>query len=69
LKEQQKYDSMVCDLADQIECMLPFATQVLEEILYDDTEPLEEAVRKLYILIIDATEFICSYVRRNTPGT
>jgi hypothetical protein len=65
LKEQKKYDNMVSDLADQIERILPFAKQVLEVIVYDDTELLEGAIRKLYDLIMDTAEFICDYIRRS----
>lgn len=64
LKEQQKYDGMLSDLADQIERILPFAKQAPEEIVYDDTELLEGAIGKLYNLIMNMAEFICDYVRR-----
>jgi hypothetical protein len=64
LKEQQKYDDMVSDLTDQIERLLPFAKQALEELVYDDTELLEGAVRRLCNLVMEAAEFICDYVKK-----
>ncbi|CAG8716941.1 1631_t:CDS:2, partial [Acaulospora colombiana] len=61
LKEQQKGDSMVSELAGQIQRVLPFAQQALEEILYEDTELLESAVKNLFSLIMDAAGVICDY--------
>ncbi|PVF92870.1 hypothetical protein CPB86DRAFT_790727 [Serendipita vermifera] len=69
LKEQRKYDGGVADLADQIERILPFAKQALEEIVYDDTELLEVAIGRLYNLIMDTAEFTCEYVRRRPAST
>ncbi|PVF92871.1 WD40 repeat-like protein [Serendipita vermifera] len=62
LKEQQKYDSMVSGLAEQIERILPFSKQAFEEIPYEDTELLQGALGKLNNLIMDTAEFICNYV-------
>ena len=56
---------MVSDLAWGIERILPFATHVLEDVLYDETELLDEAVRKLYDIITDTAEFIVGYPKRS----
>jgi hypothetical protein len=56
---------MVSELTDQIEHLLPFAKQAMEEIVYDDTELLEGVIRKLYNLVMDMAEFICGYVKKS----
>lgn len=50
---------MVSDLAVGIARVLPFANQVLEDVLYDETETLKEVVRKMRELIVDTATFIC----------
>lgn len=56
---------MVTDLASGIKRILPFADQVLEGVLYEETELLEVAVRRLYHLIEDTAEFVVVYAKRS----
>jgi hypothetical protein len=69
LKEQKKYDSMVSDLAEGIGRICGFATLALDDIVCDETELLDRAVRKMCTLIADATNFICSYAKQHPGGT
>jgi hypothetical protein len=59
---------MVSDLVGQMGRILPFAEQVLEGILYDETELLDEAVKTFYGLIIVTAEFVCDYIRGSSPS-
>jgi hypothetical protein len=69
LKEQKKYDGMVSDLAEGIGRICGFATLALDDIVCDETELLDRAVRKMCTLIADATNFICAYVKQHPGGT
>jgi hypothetical protein len=69
LKEQKKYDDMVSALADGIARILPFATLALEEVVCDETELLDRAIRKMCTLIADAANFICAYAKQHPGGT
>jgi hypothetical protein len=69
LKEQNKYDGMVSDLAEGIGRICGFATLALDDIVCDETELLDRAVRKMCTLIADATNFICDYAKQNPGGT
>jgi hypothetical protein len=69
LKEQRKYDDMVSALTDGLARVLPFATLALEEVVCDETELLDRAVRRMCILIADAANFICAYTKQYTGGT
>jgi hypothetical protein len=69
LKEQKKYDGMVSELAEWISRILPFATLSLEEIVCDETELLDRAVRKMCTLVADMANFICDYAKQNPAGT
>jgi len=60
---------MVSNLSLRIERILSFATHVLEYVLYDETELLDGAVRKLSEVITDTAEFIIGYVKRSPIGT
>jgi hypothetical protein len=69
LKEQKKYDGMVSDLAEEIGRICGFATLALDDIVCDETELLDRAVRKMCTLIADATDFICAYAKQHPGGT
>jgi hypothetical protein len=69
LKEQKKYDGMVSELAECIARILPFATLSLEDIVCDETELLDRAVRKMCTLVADTANFICNYAKQNPGGT
>lgn len=60
---------MVSDLASGIERILPFATHVLEDVLYDETELLDGAIRKLYEVITDTAVFVVDYAKRSPTST
>jgi uncharacterized protein with HEPN domain len=68
LKEQRNYDQNVSDLASEIDGIIPFAKQTMEDILHED-ELLDNVVRKLYDLIGDTANFIIGYAKRGPAGT
>lgn len=65
MKEQQKYDNMVSDLADGVGRIIPFVRKVQGQTVDDDVDLLEAVIRRLFDLAIDTAEFICSYVHRS----
>jgi hypothetical protein len=68
LKEQNKYDGMVSDLAEGIGRICGFATLALDDIVCDEAELLDRAVRRMCTLIADAANFICAYAKQH-PGS
>ena len=60
---------MVSDLAEGIGRICGFATLALDDIICDETELLDRAVRKMCTLIADATDFICAYAKLHPGGT
>jgi hypothetical protein len=69
LKDLRKYDEMVSDLASWIERILLFATHLLEDVLYDETELLDGAVCKLYEVITETAGFVIGYAKRSATST
>jgi hypothetical protein len=69
LKEQKKYDGMVSELAEGIGRICKFATLALDDIVCDETELLDRAVRRMCTLIADAASFICAYAKQHPGGT
>lgn len=65
MKEQQKHDGMVSDLAERVGRILSFIKPIQEKNMDEDIELLGGVIKKLYDLILDAAVFTCDYVRRN----
>jgi hypothetical protein len=65
LKKQKEYDDTVSSLADRLDRVLPFAKQVLEDSVHDDTEILKRIIERMYTLTMDVAEFTCTYVQKN----
>jgi hypothetical protein len=65
----KNYDEMGFDLASSIEQILPFATHALEDVLYDETELLEGAIRKLHELITGTAGFLIGYAKQGATST
>lgn len=60
---------MVSDLVDKIGRVLPFITQAQQQVLSDDTELLEETIRRMFEIVLDTAEFTCSYVHHSPLST
>ncbi|KAG8835895.1 hypothetical protein FRC20_007162 [Serendipita sp. 405] len=65
LKQQKQRDQLVSGLARQLKRVLPFADEALKEAVEDNTDILQKAIGRLYILTLDVAEFFCDYVKRN----
>jgi hypothetical protein len=65
LKKQKEYDDTVSSLADRLDRVLPFAEQVLDDSVHDDTEILKRIIERMYTLTMDVAEFTCSYVQKS----
>jgi hypothetical protein len=69
LKEQQKYDEMVSDLAGSIDGILPFANTIVNEVIIgDDTALLEDSMTRMFKIVDEAACFICEYVKQRPMG-
>jgi hypothetical protein len=65
LKKQKEYDDTISSLADRLDRLLPFAKQVLEDSVHDDTEILKRIIERMYTLTMDVAEFTCAYVQKS----
>jgi hypothetical protein len=69
LKEQQKYDEMVSDLAGSIDGILPFANTIVNEVIIGgDMTLLEDSVTRMFKVVDEAACFICEYVKQRPMG-
>ncbi|CAG8606725.1 16257_t:CDS:10, partial [Acaulospora colombiana] len=57
LEKQQKYDEILSDLGDRLRRVLPFAEQILQDGVHDDTIALQKVIDEMYLLTIDVAEF------------
>jgi len=64
LKEQNKYDQMPSGLCDWVQCILPLAKKVADEIVSEETEILKELIPRMFELLNRAAKLSCDYVKR-----
>jgi hypothetical protein len=63
LKEQNKYDQMPSSLLNQLQCVLPLADKVADEIVGEETEILYKMPR-MFGAMQKVAKLLCDYVKR-----
>lgn len=63
LKEQNRYDAMVSELAMRTGRILPFADRLLEDAVCEETELVALAIGKLCDLIVETAGFACKHIK------
>ena len=64
MKEQNKYDQLMSGLCDQLQCILPLAKKVADEIVSEETEILKELILHMFEVMHRAAILSCDYVKR-----
>ena len=68
LKEQNKYDQVPLSLFDQLQRVLPLANSIADEIVFEETDILEEIIPRMFKVMRRVAEHSCDYVRRGRLG-
>ena len=68
LKEQNKYDQIPLSLFYQLQRVLPLADRVADEIIFEETDILEEIMPRMFKVMQRVAEYSCDYVRRGHLG-
>jgi len=68
LQEKNKYDQMPLDLLDRLQRVLFFADKVANEIVYKETEFLEETIPRMFRVVEQVANYSCDYVKRGRFG-
>ena len=68
LKEQNKYDRIPLSLFDRLQCVVPLAKRVADEIICEETDILEEIIPRMFKVMQRVAEYSCDYVRRGQLG-
>jgi hypothetical protein len=64
LKEQNKYDQMPPVLLDRLQRILPLAAKLEEEIVWEETDILENTIPRMFEVMERVARFLCDYVKR-----
>src|SRR5258708_26201026 len=68
MKEQNKYEEMLLGFFDRLKRILPLANIVAEDIVYENTELLEEVIPHMLEVVQRVAKFSCGYVKRGRFG-
>jgi hypothetical protein len=60
-----KYDKTPSVISDRLQCILPFANKVVDEIVCEETDLVEKVIPRMFEVMQRVASFSCGYVKHS----